>query len=153
MTITLAENWQFMFVFGMDTEFTRNECEGFARRRASRDLLRTSFAGFAEGIQSKNIPQQSHGKISHFIHDGSKSISADARWRFIHAGTHAGCDFADLTAENGLLFTGDTYYPAPIGCFARETDFDAYDAIDKTARVQLAPQVKLVLGAQQHSGG
>jgi glyoxylase-like metal-dependent hydrolase (beta-lactamase superfamily II) len=45
-----------------------------------------------------------------------------------------------------LLFTGDTYYPAPIWLFRPETDLDAYAAsIQRLAA--LAPQIKLVLDA------
>jgi len=36
--------------------------------------------------------------------------------------------FVCWTARNGLLFTGDTYYPAPIWLFRPETDLDAYVA-------------------------
>ena len=51
-----------------------------------------------------------------------------------------------LDRANGLLFTGDTYYPAPIWLFRPETDLDAYGrSIRRLAA--LAPQVKLVLGA------
>jgi hypothetical protein len=31
-----------------------------------------------------------------------------------------------LDRANGLLFTGDTYYPAPIWLYRPETDLDAY---------------------------
>ena len=51
-----------------------------------------------------------------------------------------------LDRENGLLFTGDTYYPAPIWLFRPETDLDAYVASVKRLAA-LAPEVKLVLGA------
>jgi glyoxylase-like metal-dependent hydrolase (beta-lactamase superfamily II) len=47
---------------------------------------------------------------------------------------------------HGLLFTGDTYYPAPIWLFAPGTDLDAY-AISIRKLVALTPQVKIVLGA------
>ncbi len=51
-----------------------------------------------------------------------------------------------LDRANGLLFTGDTYYPAPIWLYRPETDFDAYaSSIQRLAA--LAPQIKLVLGA------
>ena len=51
-----------------------------------------------------------------------------------------------LDRANGLLFTGDTYYPAPIWLFRPETDLDAYEAsIRRLAK--LAPKIKLVLGA------
>jgi glyoxylase-like metal-dependent hydrolase (beta-lactamase superfamily II) len=53
-----------------------------------------------------------------------------------------------LDRDNGLLFTGDTYYPAPIWLYRPETDLDAYVASVKRLAA-LAPQVKLVLG--QHN--
>ncbi len=51
-----------------------------------------------------------------------------------------------LDRANGLLFTGDTYYPAPIWLFRPETDLDAYVASVKRIAA-LAPDLKLVLGA------
>ena len=51
-----------------------------------------------------------------------------------------------MDRANGLLFTGDTYYPAPIWLYRSETDLDAYAAsIHRLAA--LAPELKLVLGA------
>src|SRR5437879_12030764 len=51
-----------------------------------------------------------------------------------------------LDRANGLLFTGDTYYPAPIWLFRPETDLDAYvNSVKRLAA--LAPNLKLVLGA------
>ncbi|HSC45228.1 MAG TPA: MBL fold metallo-hydrolase, partial [Candidatus Acidoferrum sp.] len=51
-----------------------------------------------------------------------------------------------IDRENGLLFTGDTYYPAPIWLYRPETNLEAYMASVKKL-VALAPQVKVVLGA------
>src|SRR5439155_12140766 len=51
-----------------------------------------------------------------------------------------------LDRANGLLFTGDTYYPAPIWLFRPETDLDAYAASIRRLAA-LAPQVKVVMGA------
>src|SRR2546429_25298 len=51
-----------------------------------------------------------------------------------------------LDRANGLLFTGDTYYPAPIWLFRPETDLDAYvNSVKRLAA--LVPNLKLVLGA------
>ena len=47
---------------------------------------------------------------------------------------------------SGLLFTGDTYYPAPIWLYRPETDLEAYAASIRRLAA-LAPQVKVVLGA------
>jgi glyoxylase-like metal-dependent hydrolase (beta-lactamase superfamily II) len=51
-----------------------------------------------------------------------------------------------IDRSNGLLFTGDTYYPAPIWLFRPETDLDAYAASIRRLAA-LAPHVNLVLGA------
>ena len=51
-----------------------------------------------------------------------------------------------IDRANGLLFTGDTYYPAPIWLFRPETDLDAYAASIRRLAA-LAPQVKIVIGA------
>jgi glyoxylase-like metal-dependent hydrolase (beta-lactamase superfamily II) len=51
-----------------------------------------------------------------------------------------------LDRANGLLFTGDTYYPAPIWLFRPETDLDAHAASIRRLAV-LAPQVEVVVGA------
>jgi glyoxylase-like metal-dependent hydrolase (beta-lactamase superfamily II) len=51
-----------------------------------------------------------------------------------------------LDRTNALLFTGDSYYPAPIWLYRPETDLDAY-ARSIRRLATLAPQVKLVLGA------
>jgi glyoxylase-like metal-dependent hydrolase (beta-lactamase superfamily II) len=53
-----------------------------------------------------------------------------------------------LDRANGLLFTGDTYYPAPIWLYRPETNLDQYVASVKRLAA-LAPQIKLVLG--QHN--
>jgi glyoxylase-like metal-dependent hydrolase (beta-lactamase superfamily II) len=51
-----------------------------------------------------------------------------------------------LDRANGLLFTGDTYYPATIWLYRPETDLDAYAASIRRLAA-LAPQIMTVLGA------
>jgi len=51
----------------------------------------------------------------------------------------------ELDRTHGLLFTGDTYYPAPIWLYRPETNLDEYVASVKRLAL-LAPQLKLVLG-------
>jgi glyoxylase-like metal-dependent hydrolase (beta-lactamase superfamily II) len=51
-----------------------------------------------------------------------------------------------LDRDNKLLFTGDTYYPAPIWLYRPETDLAAYGkSIERLAA--LATEVNTVLGA------
>jgi glyoxylase-like metal-dependent hydrolase (beta-lactamase superfamily II) len=51
-----------------------------------------------------------------------------------------------LDRKNGLLFTGDTFYPGPIYLFVPETDFAAYTrSVNRLAALE--PQLKLLLPA------
>jgi len=59
---------------------------------------------------------------------------------------HTPDSIALIDRENKLLFTGDTYYPAPIWLYRPETDLTAYaKSIQRLAA--LAPEVNTVLGA------
>jgi glyoxylase-like metal-dependent hydrolase (beta-lactamase superfamily II) len=85
-------------------------------------------------------------KISHFIHDGFKINLGGRTLEVISTPGHTPDAICLLDRVNGLLFTGDTYYPAPIWLFRPETDLDAYVASVKRLAA-LAPELKLVLGA------
>jgi len=64
----------------------------------------------------------------------------------IAAPGHTPDSIALIDRENKLLFTGDTYYPAPIWLYRPETDLAAYEkSIARLAA--LAPEVNTVLGA------
>ena len=57
---------------------------------------------------------------------------------------HTPDSLALLDRRNGLLFTGDNFYPGPIYLFVPETDFAAYTR--SVARLaKLEPQIKLLL--------
>ena len=88
----------------------------------------------------------SHGKFPAFIHDGEKIDLGGRTIEVLSTPGHTPDAISLLDRANGLLFTGDTYYPAPIWLYRPETDFNAYAAsIQRLAA--LAPQLKLVLGA------
>ena len=138
-------NWQFDDILGMDTDFTRTNAKG------SREDAQAEIApGEICGELPKNFDAKSYAtrpwKISRFVHDGDKIELGGRTIEILSTPGHTPDAISLLDRANGLLFTGDTYYPAPIWLYRPETDFDAYAAsIQRLAA--LAPQVKLVLGA------
>ena len=59
---------------------------------------------------------------------------------------HTPDSIALVDKENGLLFTGDTFYAGPIYLYRPETDLDAYVAsVQRLAA--MAPHVELLLPA------
>ncbi len=138
-------NWQFDTIFGMDTEFTRTNARG------SRDAAQSEIApGEICGDLPKGFDRAGYAtkpwKIAAYKHDGDRIDLGGRVLEIIATPGHTPDAICLFDRANGLLFTGDTYYPAPIWLFAPGTDLDAYAAsIRKLAA--LAPQVRIVLGA------
>src|ERR1700676_949804 len=138
-------NWQFNFVFGMDTAFTRENAKG-STADAQAEIAPGEICGnLPKGFDPKTY-RTKPWKISRFIQGGFKINLGGRTLEIISTPGHTPDAIALFDRENGLLFTGDTYYPAPIWLFRPETDLDAYEASVKKLAT-LAPQLKLVLGA------
>ena len=138
-------NWQFAFVYGMDTEFTRTNAKG-SREDAQAEITPDQLCGdLPKDFDPKKYVTKPW-KISRMIRDGFKINLGGRTLEILSTPGHTPDAISLLDRESGLLFTGDTYYPAPIWLFRPETDLDAYVASVKRMAA-LAPQLKLVLGA------
>ena len=139
-------NWQFPFVFGMDTAFTRANAKG-SREDAQAELGPDMICGDLPKSFDRQAYATKPWKISMAVHDGFKiNLGGGRTMEIVATPGHTPDAICLLDRANGLLFTGDTYYPAPIWLFRPETDFDAYVASVKRIAA-LEPQLKLVLGA------
>jgi glyoxylase-like metal-dependent hydrolase (beta-lactamase superfamily II) len=141
----VGDNWEFETIYGMDTGFTRQNARG-SREDAQAEVTPDQICGaLPEGFDAKTYVTRPW-KITSYIHNGEKIDLGGRTMEVIATPGHTPDAISLLDRANGLLFTGDTYYPAPIWLYRPETDLDAYAAsIPRLAA--LAPQVKLVLGA------
>jgi len=138
-------NWQFDTIYGMDTDFTRKNAKG-----SSADAQ----AEIAPGEICGTLPKEFHAKsyatkswtIASFLEDADRIDLGERSIEVITTPGHTPDAISLLDRANGLLFTGDTYYPAPIWLFRPETDLNAYAASIQHLAA-LAPHLKLVLGA------
>ena len=139
-------NWQFNFVFGMDTAFTRANAKG-SREAAQEEIGPGMICGeLPKGFDARSYVTKPW-RISLTVHDGFKiNLGGGRTLEIVATPGHTPDAICLLDRANGLLFTGDTYYPAPIWLFRPETDLDAYVASVKRI-ADLAPQLKMVLGA------
>jgi glyoxylase-like metal-dependent hydrolase (beta-lactamase superfamily II) len=141
----VGDNWQFDFIYGMDTTFTRANAKG-SRQDAQAEIA----PGEICGDLPRNFNPQAYATkpwhISRFVQDGFKINLGGRTVEIVATPGHTPDAICLLDRANGLLFTGDTYYPAPIWLYRPETDLDAYVASVKRIAA-LAPALKLVLGA------
>jgi glyoxylase-like metal-dependent hydrolase (beta-lactamase superfamily II) len=138
-------NWQFPFIYGMDTAFTRASAKG-SRADAQAEIAKDQVCG----ALPKNFDPAKYAtkpwKISLFVHDHFKVNLGGRTVEIIATPGHTPDSISLIDRANGLLFTGDTYYPGEIWLYRPETDFPAYLASVKKLTA-LAPGIKLVLGA------
>jgi glyoxylase-like metal-dependent hydrolase (beta-lactamase superfamily II) len=141
----VGDNWRFQFVYGMDTAFTRTNAKG-SREDAQAEIAPDQICGeLPKGFNPKTYATKPW-RISLFVRDGFKINLGGRTLEILSTPGHTPDAISLIDRENGLLFTGDTYYPAPIWLYRPETDLDAYvNSVKRLAA--LAQQVKLVLGA------
>jgi glyoxylase-like metal-dependent hydrolase (beta-lactamase superfamily II) len=139
-------NWQFPYIFGMDTAFTRANAKG-SREDAQAELANDNVCGDLPKGFDRTKYATKPWKISLFVHDGFKVNLGHRTVEIIATPGHTPDAISLIDRENGLLFTGDTFYPGgEIYLYRSETDFPAYLASVKTLAT-LAPRIKLVLGS------
>ena len=141
----VGDNWEFETIYGMNTDFTR------ANARGSREDAQAEIApGEICGTLPKGFDAEAYAtrpwKITAYMHDGDRFDLGGRVVEVIATPGHTPDAISLIDRGNGLLFTGDTYYPAPIWLFRPETDLDAYAASIRRLAA-LAPEVKVVLGA------
>lgn len=138
-------NWQFQEILGMDTEFTRASARG-TTAGAQDEIAPDNLCGaLPSGFDARSYATRPW-TVTRWIHDGERLDLGDRVLEVLATPGHTPDAISLLDREHGLLFTGDTYYPAPIWLFRPETDLDAYAAsIQRLAT--LGPELLAVLGA------
>ena len=141
----VGDNWQFATVYSRDTAFSRKNALG------SRDDAQAELApGMICGVLPSGFDPKSYATrpwhISAYTHDEDRFDLGGRTIEVIATPGHTPDAISLIDRANGLLFSGDTYYPAPIWLFRPETSLNDYAASIRRLAA-LAPQLKLVLGA------
>jgi glyoxylase-like metal-dependent hydrolase (beta-lactamase superfamily II) len=139
----VGDNWRFNDIYGMDTAFTRANAAG-SREDAQAEIASGEICGDlpSEFKATEYATRPFH--ISHWLHDGDKLDLGGRILQVIATPGHTPDSISLLDENNGLLFTGDTFYPGPIFLYRPETDLDAYVASLKKL-VEISPKLKLLL--------
>ncbi|HEX6905464.1 MAG TPA: MBL fold metallo-hydrolase [Terriglobales bacterium] len=141
----VGDNWEFQTIYGMNTGFTRRDALG-SREDAQAEIAPGQICGsLPKGFDPKTYVTRPW-KITAYIHDGERIALGGRALQVIATPGHTPDAISLFDRAHGLLFTGDTYYPAAIWLYRPETDLRAYD-VSIRRLAALAPQVKVVLGA------
>lgn len=139
-------NAEFSDIANEDTAYTRQNSRGQSNAY-SKDALAPEriCGGLPPGVRPESYAIRPW-HISHWLKDGERIDLGGRTLEVLFTPGHTPDSLMLLDRVNGLLFTGDTFYPGPIYLFVPETDFAAYArSVAKIA--QLADQVQLLLPA------
>lgn len=143
----VGDNWQFETIYAVNTDFTHKNAQG-SRDDAQAEIAPGEVCGpLPDGFDPKTYATRPW-KITSYLHDGERIDLGGRTLEVLFTPGHTPDAISLLDKANGLLFTGDTYYPATIWLYRPETDLAAYDrSIRRLAA--LAPHIRTVLG--QHN--
>jgi glyoxylase-like metal-dependent hydrolase (beta-lactamase superfamily II) len=141
----VGNNWQFDTVYGMDTEFTRHNAKG-SKDDAQAEIAPGEICGSLPAGFDRAAYRTRPWRVSKWLHDGDRVDLGGRTIEVISTPGHTPDSISLFERANGLLFTGDTYYPGSIWLYRPETDLLAYgNSVRRLAA--LRQEVKLVLGA------
>jgi glyoxylase-like metal-dependent hydrolase (beta-lactamase superfamily II) len=146
----IGGNYQFREIYGMETEFTRSNSNGIPYDEVKEFV--------SEGwIHSETPPdfvaQQYHIKpynITRILKDRDRIDLGDRVFEIIFTPGHTPDSICLLDRKNRLLFTGDTFYPAPLYAHFPESNFNQYAATAKLLH-ELQSEVDYVVPAHNQT--
>ena len=139
-------NAEFDRVLALGIPYTRANARGFLHAALAGEVAPESFChGAPLGADTANFHTRPW-KASRIVSDGERLDLGGRVLEILRVPGHTPDALALLDRANGLLWTGDTYYDAPIWLYVPETDLDAYER-SMVRLVALAPLVRHLLPA------
>lgn len=139
-------NAEFQEIWNQDLPYTLTNARG-GLNDYSRDALSPQrvCGELPKGVSSNTFTTRPW-RATHNLKDGETIDLGSRKLQVLFTPGHTPDSLCLIDRKNGLLFTGDTYYPGPIYLFVPETNLAAYaSSVHKLA--QLAPNLKLLLPA------
>ena len=141
-------NWQFKTIYSMDTSFSRENAKGSVEDAQAEIAPGEIWGDLPKGFDPKTYRTRPW-KITRYIGDSEKIDLGGRVIQVLATPGHTPDAITLYDRANGLLFTGDTYYPATIWLYRPETNLDQYgNSVEQLAVLaHMEPAISLVLGA------
>lgn len=108
----VGSNWQFETIYNLDTEYSRRSAKGSTVVRD--EIEPGKICGALPRDFDKTTYATRPWHTSRWLHDGDTIDLGGRSLKVLATPGHSPDSIALFDAHNGLLFTGDTYYPGTI---------------------------------------
>ena len=137
-------NAEFDDILALDTPYTRRSARGTANEEVRGQVVPGALCReLPRGVDPAAYRIRPF-EIGEVIGDGHTIDLGDRRLEVLTIPGHTPDSVMLLDRDNGLLWTGDTFYRGPIWLISEETDLDAYGA-SLQRMADLVPNLRLVL--------
>ena len=139
-------NAEFADILVLDTPYTRANQRGFPHAELAGEVTKRSFCHAPPASTDTATFRTRRWTGTHVVADGDTIDLGLRMLEILQVPGHTPDAVALLDRRHGLLWTGDTYYDAPVWLYVPETDLDAYER--SIARLAgLAPSLRRLLPA------
>ena len=136
----IGGNHQFDWIYGPENAYTRSRMIGLDHDQVAEAVSPAwVWKDLPPGFDPATFATQAY-EINEFVTEGSMIELGDRTLEVLLTPGHAPDSLCLLDREQRLLFTGDTFYPAPLYTHIAGADFDAY----RTSAHRLAALAPLV---------
>jgi len=119
-------NYAFKNIYGLNNQFATERQKGVPNEDIAEEVSADALCRpLPEGVNAQNHIGRPY-KISKRISDGYIFDLGERKLEVIHVPGHTPDAIALIDRDQGLLWTGDTFYAGPIWLYAPETDLVAY---------------------------
>jgi glyoxylase-like metal-dependent hydrolase (beta-lactamase superfamily II) len=139
-------NYAFKNVYAMDTTFSKERQKGISNKDIAEEVSSQALCRpLPKGVSVTNHIGRPY-QVTKRIADGYVFTLGDRNIEVIHIPGHTPDAIALIDRDQGLLWTGDSFYAGPIWLYAPETDLVAYGSSLDRLILEL-PNVKRLLPA------
>ncbi len=134
-------NADFDFIYGMDTEFTVMRKQGLPHERVEEEVSKEALCKpLPDGVIAEDHHIRPY-KINEYVAEGFNINLGNRLLEVISIPGHTPDAIGLWDKENGLLWTGDTFYKGAIWLFAQETNLKDYkNSIKRLAKMSASLQ-------------
>ena len=122
----IGGNSEFRDILAMDTDYTRNNIDGYSNELVREEILEEALCGSLPAEINPATYYTPSFIVKTFIRDGYKIDLGDRILEVLSTPGHTPDAISLLDLDLGLLWVGDIYYEGPIWLFVPETDLDVF---------------------------